>query len=107
MAALTIVRDTGYADRIRKYKVIVDGNSICEVGNGETMRFMVSPGLLRVSLKIDWCGSKAVSFNLDEGEGLTLQARSSLRGSRVLGPLWNVLFAPNKYILLERTPNQP
>jgi len=107
MAALTIVRDTGYADRLRRYKVIVDGTSIGEVGNGETRRFSVSPGLHRVSLKIDWCGSKAVSFNLDEGEGLTLQARSSLRGSRLLGALWYVLFAPNSYILLERTPNQP
>src|SRR6266851_2085046 len=79
MAALTIVRDTGYADRLRRYKVIVDGTSIGEVGNGETRRFSVSPGLHRVSLKIDWCGSKAVSFNLDEGVGLT---KLVIRGAR-------------------------
>ncbi len=105
MASLTIVRDSGYADRLRKYKVIVDGIVVGEVGNGETKQFSISPGLHEVSLKIDWCGSKAVEFNLDDGEGLTLQAKSSLRGSKLFGALWYVLFAPDSYLLLERTLN--
>jgi len=55
---LTVVRDSGYADRLRAYKIVLDGVVIGMIGNGETKTFPIVPGPHSLSLKIDWCGSK-------------------------------------------------
>ena len=102
VAALTIARDSGYADRARSYKVMLDGNELGKIGNGETKQFSVSAGRHELRLKIDWCGSKLVEFDIQEGEDLLFRANSSLRGFKILGTLWKVIFAPNSYILLEQ-----
>jgi hypothetical protein len=107
VASLTIIRDSGYADRLRKYQVIVDGKKVGELRNGETGQFPISPGPHKVALKIDWCGSKPVWLDLDENEEAKLQARSNLRGPRIFGSLWYVIFAPNSYLVLENDSVSP
>jgi hypothetical protein len=102
MASLTIMRDSGYADRIRKYKVVIDGVVVGHISNGETKEFSVSPGRHHLCMKIDWCGSKPVEFTATEQEAVTFRARSNLRGLKLFGALWRVLFDRNSYILLER-----
>jgi len=102
-AFLTIVRDSGYADPLRAYRVFVDGKEIGKVGNGETKTFPVNPGAHRLALKIDWCGSKAVEFTAADGASMSFQVRSNLRGARILAALWYALFAWNSWLLLERT----
>ena len=101
MASLTVVRDSGYADRMRAYKVILDGVIIGEIRNGQTKEFLVAPGDHQLSLKIDWCGSKAVAFTAAEGETPLFYAKSNLRGIRVMAALWFVLFDRMSYLLLE------
>jgi hypothetical protein len=103
MASLTITRDSGYADRLRAYQVILDGERIGEIRNGETKEFSIGPGKHALSLKIDWCGSETVEFVLNPEETLAFQVKSSLRGKRVFLSLWYALFARNSYLLLERT----
>jgi hypothetical protein len=102
MASLTIVRDSGYADRIRKYKVVIDGVVVGHVSNGETKEFPVSAGCHHLCMKIDWCGSKLIEFTATEREAVTFRARSNLRGFKLFGALWFILFDRNSYILLER-----
>jgi hypothetical protein len=103
MASLTIMRDSGYADRIRKYKVVIDGAVVGLVSNGETKEFAVSPGHHRLYMKIDWCGSKPVEFTVTERDAVTFQARSNLRGRKLFGALWYALFDRDSYILLEQS----
>jgi len=102
MVSLTIVRDSGYADRIRKYKVVVDGAVVGHISNGETKEFPVSPGHHYLCMKIDWCGSKPVEFTATERDTVTFRARSNLRGFKLFSALWRVLFDRDSYILLER-----
>lgn len=103
MASLTIVRDSGYADRLRKYHVIVDGDVVGQILNGETKEFPVSPGHHKLWLKIDCCGSKPLEFTASDGEPLKFRAKSNLRGVKLFGTLWYTLFDRNSYILLERS----
>jgi hypothetical protein len=105
MASLTIERDSGYADRIRAYQVIVDGTKVGEVRNGETKQFFITPGQHQFWLKIDWCGSKTVDFTVSEGDEIRFCAKSNLRGIRVLAAVWYALFDRNSYLLLERKAN--
>ena len=102
MTNLTVVRDSGYADRLRAYKIVLDGAVIGTIRNGDTKTFPVLPGKHSLSLKIDWCGSKPVSFVGSDGDTLTFDAKSNLRGAKLLGALWYPLFAWNSWLLLEQ-----
>lgn len=103
MASLTITRDSGYADRLRAYQVVLDGERIGEIRNGETKEFSIGPGKHALSLKIDWCGSETIDFVVAPEEKPAFQVKSGLRGKRVFLSLWYVLFARNSYLRLERT----
>ena len=102
MPSLTITRDSGYADRLRAYRVVLDGERIGEVRNGGTKEFSIESGKHALSLRIDWCGSATVEFVATPEEKPAFQVKSSLRGKLFLS-LWYVLFARNSYLVLERT----
>jgi hypothetical protein len=71
LAIVKIIRDSGYADHLRAYDVVLDGNKVGEIGNGEAREFRVSSGQHDLSLRIDWCGSKVIRFTAAEGDVLT------------------------------------
>ena len=100
MALLRIVRDSGYADRLRAYMVVVDGETTGEIRNGETREFAVSGGQHDLALRIDWCGSKTIQFSVVEGNVATFDAKSNLRGPKLLAALWHALFAWNSWIIV-------
>ena len=103
MAVLKIVRDSGYADRVRAYQVILDGHKVGEIRDSGTQQFPVTPGQHRISLKIDWCGSKEIAFAVAENDEITFQARSSLRGPKLIAALWYAIFDRRSYLRLERS----
>jgi hypothetical protein len=98
---IRLVRDSGWADRLRAYHVIVDGEEVGEISNGETKDFRVSPGHHQIRLKIDWCGSNILAFEVAEGDKPTFYAKSNLRRGRVWLGLWYALFARGRYLLIE------
>jgi hypothetical protein len=102
LALLKIVRDSGYADRLRAYKVIVDGKTAGQIRDGETKEFPISGGQHDLSLKIDWCGSQRVQFTISDGDALTFHAKSNLRGPKLIAALWYALFARTSYLRLEQ-----
>jgi hypothetical protein len=102
LALLKIVRDSGYADRLRAYGVIVDGKTVGEIKDGETKEFPLSDGQHELSLKIDWCGSQTIHFTTAQGDALTFDAKSNLRGPKVMAALWYALFARSSYLYLEQ-----
>jgi hypothetical protein len=68
MAELIIRRcAAAWQDRMRDYRVLVDGSERGRVSNGSEIRVDVAPGRHRVQVKIDWCGSPAVDVDVEEG----------------------------------------
>jgi hypothetical protein len=102
LGLLRIVRDSGYADRLRAYTVTIDGNNAGEIKNGETKDFPITPGQHVLALKIDWCGSNTVEFHATDEDVITFDARSNLRGSKLVASIWHALFAWNSWIVLNR-----
>ncbi|HEY9030891.1 MAG TPA: hypothetical protein VIM93_05975 [Kangiella sp.] len=100
MSRIKITRDSGYADRVRKYKVICNGDEVAMVGNGESIEFETSSGEKEIYLKIDWCRSNKVTINVPPGGEVRLQGGSSLRGPKVLMAIVYVLFMSHKYLWL-------
>jgi hypothetical protein len=101
-ATITLSRGTGYADRLRAYRVMLDGEEIGRIGNAETKSFSVAPGQHHLALKIDWCSSNDIRFSVPADGSLAFQCDSNLRGSRVLAAIYYVLFARSKYLWLKQ-----
>lgn len=101
MSKLVVKRDSGYADRVRKYKVICNSKAIGAVGNGETVSLEVPAGRHEVHFKIDWARSNKVVVNLGQEETATVSVRSTLRGWKLFFAIFYVLFMPHKYLRAE------
>lgn len=60
---------SGNRDRLRRYKVLVDGVEIGRVKRGETVSTNVGPGSHKLTIKIDWTVSE-VTFDADGRDSL-------------------------------------
>jgi hypothetical protein len=60
-------------DRLRNYRVYVDGTEVTKVANGMEARIPVSAGEHWVILRIDWCRSNPVKIQLQAGEVAILE----------------------------------
>lgn len=103
MATLRITRDKGYADLVRTYIVMVDGKKIGELRNGESKEFAISPGDHSITAKIDWCSSKTLRFHVKDGDTLSFDICSNLRGLKILLVLWYALFERDSYLQIEES----
>src|SRR5580658_9326804 len=57
-----------WRDRFRAYRIVLDGLQVGEIRNGQTVDFPVSPGRHELHLKIDWAGSKVLTFEVSADE---------------------------------------
>ncbi|HUR26915.1 MAG TPA: hypothetical protein VM509_01905, partial [Planctomycetota bacterium] len=83
MATLTVQRDKGWADKIRRYRILVDGLEIGRMAEGEVIRHTLTDGMHVIEARIDWCGSPPLQFEMLSTDKIVL-IRSALRGWRLL-----------------------
>ena len=63
-AIMGITRTSTFRDGKRRYWVVLDGERIGAVRQGESKDFDVDPGTHRVRLTIDWTGSPEIMFEV-------------------------------------------
>lgn len=98
---IQIKRDSGWTDRARAYKVVVDGKVIGKIHNGEEASFETTPGQHELVLKIDWCKSNYINF--EAGNEITqFECGSNLRGWKIFLSLIYITFLKNQYIYLKK-----
>lgn len=70
-----------WADRLRVYAVLVDGERAGEVARGDTWSGKVEPGSHTVQLKLDWGVSDVVEVDVADGETVRIEcfARNPLK----------------------------
>ncbi len=73
---MKITRVNGFADKLRAYKIMVDGAEVGTIKDGETKQFTVADGRHTVQLKIDWCTSQPITFDRG-GKQISFQCGSS------------------------------
>lgn len=98
---LRLNRTRAYADKMRAYKVVVDGDVIGEIRNGESMGFDVAPGSHNLVLTIDWCRSREVPFEASSGVDVAFDLSPRARGWAVLLSLYVVLFKRTDYVNIQ------
>lgn len=101
-AELTVARDTVPSpDRLRAYRLMVDGVAVAKVKRGETATVTLSPGRHRIRMKIDWCGSRTLELDVSDSDRLAVRCRPGLTGLKALAVPLYLTFLRNRYIELE------
>jgi hypothetical protein len=97
MAEITINRISGYSNKLRKIKLVLDNQVIDEIKDGEIKTISVNPGKHLLIAKIDWCQSNEIELNIKEGEN----KKVSLKGTNPFLAIYYITFGRNKYLKLE------
>ena len=98
---ITIKRDSGLSDNLRAYKVVLDEITIGDIGDGQVASFEVPKGSHALYLKVDWCRSNVVNFDVDGGV-VEFECGSNLRGLKILLAFIYVSFLRDKYLWLKK-----
>ncbi|MCA6490967.1 MAG: hypothetical protein IM558_09195 [Chitinophagaceae bacterium] len=86
MATIRIKRTSEYNNRIRDYKIFVDGQQVGTIANGETKDFPTTVGQHIVTAKIDWCSSPNISIELKENQTSNLKV-GGFKYGQILMPI--------------------
>jgi hypothetical protein len=99
MALVEVSRDRGgYRDRLRAYRVLIDGTEVGRIRAGQRASYEVPAGHHTVELRVDWASSPTLEADLAEAEILKLSCGPSGRAAMALFDL----FRPHSWIRLER-----
>jgi|SRR5690606_30348570 len=102
MATIKIRRSSEYINKMRAIKILVDGKEIGSIANGEAKDFTLTKGQHKIEAKIDWCGSSALSFDINDTETKTFKIESYAQKNKFLNSIYLVLaIAMLHFILVE------
>ncbi|QGX08797.1 hypothetical protein EEW87_17485 (plasmid) [Janibacter melonis] len=84
-----------WANRLRKFSILINGREVGKVSRGETVEFEIPPGQFDIQAKIDWTGSDLIKGDADDGEvrSFTVSNGDTLGG----------LFRTDRYLSLEES----
>jgi hypothetical protein len=91
--SIEIQRHPGRRDKLREYKVILDGGFAGRIREGTSMLLKVKPGPHSLQLRIDWCGSRKGIVDVKVSTTTVISCRS---GSGL--SFWDALFRRNNYV---------
>lgn len=103
MAKLELFRVSEYTNRVRDIKVLIDGEQIGVISNGTTKTFDIPEGNHKIQVKIDWCTSKPVEFEIRDHETKRFRLSSFAKHNPLgtLAAIYYITFATDKYLQLE------
>ena len=86
-----------WTDRLRSYKVRIDGEEVGRLRLGDEKTFEVQPGRHEIQLAIDWTRSEPVLLELADGD----KARLVCHGRNPFLALYWITAGQDRYIALE------
>ena len=98
-ATLVLSRTKAYVDKVRAYRILLDGQEIGRIKEGTEEKLMIPSGSHELQLKIDWSMSPPAHFDAAEGETVTFTCKPR---PNALTALWYATAARKKYIDLTR-----
>jgi hypothetical protein len=72
MAQLIITRPDQFANLLRTYKILLNGQQVTRLVNNKTNTITLSAGVYTIQAKIDWTTSQPLQFTLAEQDKLHL-----------------------------------
>ena len=99
---LKIKRLSKYGDRIRNYKIIVDGKPVGKIADGDTFEYNIPPGNHTIYLKIDYARSKKINFNVKGKKNIQFICYNNTGGLKSIFIMLYATILYARYIKLER-----
>jgi hypothetical protein len=78
-SSLVLQRIPAYRDALRAYSVVVDGEHIGKVRNGESATFELEEGSHELRLFVDWVRSRPIRFEVRRGESRNFECEAGVR----------------------------
>jgi hypothetical protein len=101
MIILAVQRGKGWRDKIRKYRILIDGVEIGRLAEGETIIRDVEDGSHVLEARIDWCGSPQFRFEA-RSEHVVVTVRSAHWSWRAFFfPFYTLFINRHEYLALE------
>lgn len=100
MGKVILKRESAYGDRLRAYKILIDGKEVGKIKNGETWIHSVPDEEHTLQLKIDWCKTPLVHFSSKSDSETFFECHSNIIGWKVPLAVF-FLFMPHKWIVLK------
>ena len=98
---LRISRQDEFRDKIRSYKIILDNTYCGDIKSGQVKSLDVTPGNHTIYLKIDWCRSNKVDFNISDNETIEFECGNAMNGWRILLSFIYITFLKSKYLWIK------
>jgi len=98
---LSIKREASWANRLRKYKVILDGEEVGSIGESGTFEYPINPGLHTLYLQIDWCRSNKLEFEIENNEILKFKC-GGVRNFKFFAIIWYITFKRTSYLWIKQ-----
>jgi hypothetical protein len=73
MAKLIISRRKEWSNRARKFNIYVDGKLLDVIGHNEIKEFELDSGKHNILLKVDWCSSPEMEFELSSDKSKSVE----------------------------------
>ncbi len=97
MAQIRINRISGYSNKYRKIKLVLNEQVVGSINDGEIKTVEINSGKHKFKATIDWCESNELEFNLEEGAKIELV----LKGTNPFFGIYYILFDRKNYLVLE------
>ena len=99
---IEITRNSQWTNKVRGITIIVNGEKIGKIADGETKTFEVDAGEIHLAAKIDWCATKPLVFKATAQEVYRFELGSNLQGAKVFYmAAYYVMFKPSEYLYLK------
>jgi hypothetical protein len=99
--AIRLVRRSSFSDRLRSYKILVDGKEVGSIANNSTLDLQVPEGPRMIEARIDWGRSRPLTIVATPKQTIEIEV-SNHWGS--LLSLWAISFGSGSYLTLNQLP---
>src|SRR4029078_4372237 len=76
---IILTRPAEWMNRIRSYKVFINGQQVGVIKSGATEEYLVEPGTNSVECKISWCSSRTLPVTIQPGETAYLKVSNGMK----------------------------
>jgi hypothetical protein len=101
MCTIRLVRPFLWADLIRSYRILLNGEFAGKIGNHGVLELAAPAGTNTIEARIDWARSQPLTINAVPGQTIELEVRNNWGAARAL---WAVTFGKDSYLSLTQRP---
>lgn len=98
---IKVKRISAFADWLRAYKIVLDGEVVGKLKNGKEVILDIPPGAHTMHLQIDWCSSNTVEFEHD-GRLINFECGSNFVGRKLFRGVGHIIFPTGYYLWLRQ-----